>query len=115
MGLKKMTKIRYLSISILFLILITLCKTQFHYDLKPVKANPQVFTEDIWDFQGIQFVAELALGSNKQVMKFIPDTGSSAVWFFSDKDPKSERPPHAKTFACRESDTCQNSNKVTSL
>lgn len=62
-------------------------------DLK-VSASNRVFQQYLQNFRNVQFVGQVAVGSTKQLMKVIFDTGSSVLWFTNSKDPYATRKRH---------------------
>ena len=77
---------------------------------KMVKEKNPIFEQYLYDFKSVQFVGQVAVGSKKQVMKIIFDSGSSILWFSAPKDPYAF---NKKTFKCDEfySSTCKKSEK----
>lgn len=75
-------------------------------NLKTDQKEKEIYEQYLYDFQTVQFIGQVAIGSNKQVMKVIFDSGSSILWFSNSKDPYAS---DKKSFECStSSQTCVN-------
>ena len=89
--------------------LVNLAEQEDITDLLLISETPNTYTQKLYNYEKIQFIGQIALGSKKQVMKVIFDSGSSALWVSAKEDTYAKE---HKKYTCdgSESTTC----KVTS-
>merc|ERR1712224_310380 len=75
----------------------------------------QLFQQYLENFRSVQFVGQVAVGSKKQVMKVIFDTGSSVLWFTNSEDPYASKKLHYDCNNAEITTTCKKSQDYSKL